>query len=86
MPKLLTFKDIGVNLEEADTTRASKLGQIDSKISFDKFLNMLSKSEQNEQLGLGRAELWRDGKISLVQLLDATGRELTLGELIELYD
>lgn len=86
MPKLLTFKDIGVNLEEANTTRASKLGQIDSKISFDKFLNMLSKSEQDEQLGIGRAQLWRDGKITLTQLLDATGRELTLGELKKLYD
>ena len=86
MPKLLTFKDVGVNLGEANITRSSKLGQIDSKISFDKFLGMLSKSEQDDQLGIGRAQLWRDGKITLSQLLDATGRELTLGELKKLYD
>lgn len=86
MPKLLTFKELGVNLREVDITRSSKLGQIDSKISFDKFLNMLSKSEQDEQLGKGRAQLWRDGKITLSQLLDAKGRELTLEELKALYD
>jgi hypothetical protein len=35
-------------------------------------------------LGKGRAQLWRDGKLSLSQLLDGTGRELSLKELKKL--
>ena len=78
MPILSGFDDVKM-------TRASKLGPIDSNITFDKFLKMLSKKEQDEQLGVGRAQLWRDGKITLKDLLDGKGRELTLEELRKKY-
>ena len=78
MPILSGFDDV-------KTTRASKLGPIDSNITFDKFLKMLSEKEQDEQLGVGRAQLWRDGKITLKDLLDGKGRELTLDELRDKY-
>lgn len=37
-------------------------------------------------LGKGRADLFREGKISLNQLLDGQGRELTLKELQQKYN
>lgn len=85
MPKLITFREAGLDRDEIKSTRSSKLGQIEQDISFDKFLKSLSKKEQDEQLGVGRADLWRDGKITLKQLLDGNGRELTLAELKEKY-
>jgi hypothetical protein len=36
-------------------------------------------------LGKGRAQLWRDGKITLQDLLNAQGVPLTLRELREKY-
>ena len=39
----------------------------------------------DEQLGAGRAQLWREGKITLKDLLDGKGRELTLDELRDKY-
>lgn len=80
MPILSGFDELDRNM-----TRASKLGPINANITFDRFLKMLSKKEQDEQLGVGRAKLWRDGKITLKDLLDGKGRELTLEELKEKY-
>ncbi len=85
MPELIDFKDVGLNVEEPKGTRSSKLGQINKDISFDSFLKMLSKEEQEEQLGIGRADLWRKGVITTKQLLDGNGRELTLAELKAKY-
>jgi hypothetical protein len=47
----------------------------------DQFLKMHDEKWQNEMLGKGKAQLWRDGKITLSQLLDQSGRPLKLSEL-----
>jgi len=36
-------------------------------------------------LGSGRAQLWRDGKLTLEQLLDLSGNPLTLAQLRAKY-
>jgi hypothetical protein len=84
--KTKSFKELGIKLPELPDTgeRASDLGPIDRKTTFDKFLKMHNKEYQDEMLGKGRAQLWRDGKLSLSQLLDGTGRELSLKELKKL--
>jgi hypothetical protein len=82
-----TFKELGIKgLPELPDTgeRASDLGPIDRKTTFDQFLKMHDKEYQDEMLGKGRAQLWRDGKLSLSQLLDGEGRELSLKELKKL--
>ena len=78
-----TFKELGIQLPELPDTgeRASDLGPIDRKTTMDQFLKMHDEKWQNEMLGKGKAQLWRDGKITLSQLVDGTGRELTLKEL-----
>lgn len=66
-------------------TRASEGGQIDSQTTFTQWLDRRTPEQQNSQLGVGRAQLYRDGKITLNQLIDGNGRELSLAELQRKY-
>lgn len=86
IPKTVTFKELGIDLPEPPVgTRASNLGPIKADTTFKQYLEMVDKDQQDSMLGKGRAELFRDGKISLNQLLDGNGRELTLKELKSKY-
>ena len=53
--------------------------------SFAKTFNTLSEKEQRQILGRGRLELYQDKKITLNDLLNQQGRELTLTELKNKY-
>lgn len=68
-----------------DFTRASSIGQVDAKTTFDQYLKRVPDSQVDEMLGKGRAQMWRDGKITTSQLLDQSGRELTLEQLKAKY-
>lgn len=61
--------------------RASSKGPTGPDTSMAGFLSRLSKEEQDEMLGPGRADLWRAGKITLRDLVSGTGRELTLDQI-----
>ena len=61
--------------------RASMDGEVSAKITFNDFLKTKSVAFQDRLLGKGKATLWRSGKISLLKLLDQSGRPLTLSEL-----
>lgn len=67
-------------------TRASEGGQVPSSTTFSDWLSRRTQAQQDEQLGAGRAQMWRDGKITLAQLISGNGRELSLAELKEKYD
>lgn len=65
-------------------TRASMDGQVPEDLSFDKWLS--GKDAQNpafadKMLGVGKAELWREGKISLQDLVGPDGDQKTLADL-----
>ena len=66
-------------------TRASEGGQVPSSTTFDDWLSRRTPAQQDEQLGPGRAQMWRDKKITLAQLIDGKGRELSLDELRRKY-
>lgn len=84
---LKSFKELGINLSEPQgLTRASAEGQIDRATTFDAFLSRRSAAEQDAQLGAGRAQLWRDGKITLRQLVDNAGNPLTIEQLRSKYE
>lgn len=86
IPVTKSFKDLGVDLPEPDTsTRSSSDGQISADTSFADFLDRKGADFQDEVLGPGRAQLWRDGTITLRQLLDLSGNPLTLAELRDKY-
>lgn len=77
-----SWKELGLDLDEfAPSTRSSIDGQVPASTTFDEFLTKKGESWQDAQLGKGRADLWRKGKITLSDLVDGNGRELTLTEL-----
>ena len=67
-------------------TRSSMDGQVAADLTFDQFLKSKPTAFADEMLGKGRAQLWRDGKITLSQLLNAEGTPLTLAQLKAKYD
>ena len=82
VPILKTFKQLGLDVGEIKpATRASDEGQISAATTFNAFLSRKSFEYQNEVLGVGRADLWRAGKITLRDLVSGDGRPLTLAEL-----
>jgi len=77
-----TYKELGLNINEMPPgTRASDLGQVPADMSMDSFLRRHDTEYLNDLLGPGRAKLFQDGKITLRQLVDGTGRPLRLDEL-----
>ena len=81
-----TFAELGLNLPEpAAGTRASEGGPVPVGTTFEQWLERRTVAQQDEQLGPGRAQLWRDGKITLNQLLDLSGNPMSLRELHAKY-
>lgn len=81
-PVLKSFEELGLGkLDIPPGTRASIDGQIPGNITFDQFLKTKSNAFQDRLLGPARAKLWREGKISLTQLVDMRGNPLSVEEL-----
>jgi SPP1 gp7 family putative phage head morphogenesis protein len=82
IPVLKSFKELGINAPEMPkSTRSSMDGQVPEDTTFKDFLERKGVEFQNEVLGKGKAELWRQGKITLVQLVDQTGNAKPLKDL-----
>ncbi|MGE0470731.1 MAG: phage minor head protein [Nitrospira sp.] len=64
-------------------TQASMTGQVPADLTYTQWLNKRTESEQKEILGVGKWKLWKNGTITLSDLVDQTGRPLTLKELKE---
>lgn len=81
-----SFRDIGLNIDEPtdEGQRASAQGPVPGRMSFDAFFKRLSAAQQDKMFGHSRAELFRGGKITIRDLVNGYGRELTLLELAEL--
>jgi SPP1 gp7 family putative phage head morphogenesis protein len=86
VPITKSFAELGMDAPEMTASeRASMDGPIAANTTFDSFLERKGTAFQDEMLGKGRAELWRNGTITLPQLLDLKGRPLTLAELKSKY-
>jgi hypothetical protein len=82
VPITKSFKELGVDIPEPPgTTRASADGQLTISTSFDDFLKRKGQAFQDEVLGVGRADLWRAGKITLRDLVNGDGNPLSLEAL-----
>lgn len=82
MPIIKSFKEIGSDYPEMPkSTRSSMDGQVPEETTFKDFLERKGVAFQDEVLGKGKAKLWRDGKITLQQLLDQSGNPIPLKEL-----
>lgn len=86
IPVLKTLREMGIDRDNfQQTTRASMDGQVAADITFDQFLRGKPQEFADKMLGKGRAELWREGKITLSELLNQRGQPLTLKELAAKY-
>lgn len=90
IPITKTFAEIdgedAITPDITPKTRSSMDGQVAADLSFDDFLRGKPKEFADEMLGKGRAELWREGKITLSDLLSAKGTPLTLAQLKAKYN
>jgi SPP1 gp7 family putative phage head morphogenesis protein len=62
--------------------RAALDGPVGISTTFEQWLRRRTVAEQNDRLGVGKAKLWRAGKISFSDLLDFRGNPLTLEQLL----
>lgn len=86
LPITKTFRELGLDADEFPTSsRSATGGPVAADMTFDAFLKRKGDQFADELLGPGRAQLWRDKKITLQQLLDQSGRPLTLKQLRRLY-
>lgn len=60
------------------STRASMDGQVSENLNYENWLKTKSPEEQDTVLGKGKADLWRRGVITFRDMLDQSGRPLTL--------
>lgn len=81
-PVTKSFRELGIDINEIPPgTRASLDGQVPADITFNEFLSAKSTTFQDKLLGPKRAELWRNKKITLTQLVDFRGQPMTLAQL-----
>lgn len=81
-PVTMSFKELGLKGSDLPAgTRASMDGQVPGDITFDAWLDGKGEPFQDRLLGRERAALWRDGKITLRDLLDFRGNPMTLDQL-----
>lgn len=62
-------------------TQSSMDGQVAADLTYEEWLKTKSVEFQKDVLGPGRWELWQKGRLTLEQMVDQTGRELSLAEL-----
>jgi hypothetical protein len=81
-----TLREMGIDMDEPDPgMRASSEGPISSKTTFADFLKLKGVDYQNKVLGPGRAELFRQGKLSPRDLVSSAGRPMKLADLRAAY-
>ncbi|WP_424411224.1 phage minor head protein [Pasteurella sp. PK-2025] len=82
-----SWRELGFDVDEIpESTRASMDGQVKENITYEDWLKNKTKAQQDEILGKGKADLWRNGVITFRDMLDQSGRPLTLKELKEKYE
>jgi hypothetical protein len=85
IPITKSWRELGVDMDEMPASvRQSMDGEVPADMSFDDWLKGKSKTFQDQLLGKGKADLWRNGAITLTDLVDQTGRPLSLAALRKL--
>ncbi|HEU0264328.1 MAG TPA: phage minor head protein, partial [Geobacterales bacterium] len=82
LPRLATFRDLGIDIEEFPAgQRASMGGPVSAELSFTDWLKGQGADTQKNILGARRAELFREGGLSVDKFTDRKGVVYTLDEL-----
>ena len=86
VPWLKSWEDLfgptAAKLDSLDgKTRASMDGQVDAALTYETWLKGKTPAFQEKVLGPARYELWKKGNLTLGDMVDQTGHELTLAQL-----
>lgn len=82
VPVLKSWKELGLNIDEMPaSTRASLDGQVPGETSYQGWLMKQSIDRQNEVLGVTKAQLFRDGGLTLDRFVNNKGHVYTLEQL-----
>lgn len=83
VPVLKSWQELDIDgVEEFDeSTRASMDGQVPGTVDFEEWFTAQSPERQEDILGKGRFELYKQKKISFSDLVDQNGRGLTLKQI-----
>lgn len=82
VPVTKSWKELGFDIDELDpATRASMDGQVPESETYNSWLGHQSAEFQDDILGATRAELFRNGGLTLDRFTDREGVEYTLDEL-----
>jgi SPP1 gp7 family putative phage head morphogenesis protein len=83
VPVVKSWQALGLDLKEAPPgTRASLNGQVPATLTYAEWLKRQPATFQDDVLGKTRGDLFRSGKLTVDQFVDAnTGRGYTLAEL-----
>lgn len=76
-------KEYLANIDE--TTRASMTGQVPATQTFEEWIGNQAVEDQIAYFGPKKYELWKDGDLTLRQMLDQQGNPLTLNQLASAY-
>jgi hypothetical protein len=69
--------------EIGDGTQASMDGQVAGDLTYEQWLKTKPEDFQLEVLGKSKYALWKSGKLSLPQMVDMSGKPLTVAQLRE---
>lgn len=64
-----------------DSTQSSMNGQVAGDLNYEQWLKNQPVEFQQEVLGMGKWNLWQKGKITMAQMVDQSGNQLTLSQL-----
>ena len=82
IPVTKTWREMGFDVDElTPAQRASMDGAVPADMTYEKWLKTKGEGFQDRVLGQEKAQMWRDGEITFRDLVDQTGRPLTLEEL-----
>lgn len=81
-PVLKTWREMGIDIDELPaSTRASADGQVPQPVTYGEWLKGQAAAVQDEVLGPVRAQLFRDGELSIDRFADERNRLMTLDQL-----
>ena len=78
-----SWRDLGIDMDEFVSTRASMNGQVPQDITYQDWLKGQSIDRQDDILGITKGKLFRDGGLTVQNFVDMQGRTLTIAQLKE---
>lgn len=82
VPVVKSLREMGLNVKDAPVgTRASMNGQVAADQTYSDWLRKQPVAFQDETLGVAKAQLFRQGGVTLDRFIDRAGNEYTLDEL-----